>query len=168
MSKTNQRTAVVNTIMSVLQERDHNYKLGGEVSMKDTLTTADKVTIRSILFTAFRAGEIEYKETFQHKVDDDKELKSYVSSLLNNWVRKAIEFNAGIKHEAKNPGSRAGNSDPEIKEMKKLLLVTADPEAQAVIQATIDAKLAEIKASKQQVSVDYDQLPAELREKLGL
>lgn len=166
--KTGQRTAVVNTILSVLHERDHEYELNGSVSMKDTLTDADRVKIRSILFTAFRAGEIEYKEAFASKVADDKELKSYVSGLLNNWVRKAKEFNSGVKHEAKNPGSRAGNGDPEIKEMKKLLSITADPEAKATIQATIDAKLAEIRASKQQVTVDYDQLPAELREKLGL
>ena len=168
MSKTNQKTAVVNTILSVLKERDHEYELDGKVSMKDTLTDADRTKIRAILFVSFREGNIEYKEKFASKVADDKELKSYVSSLLNNWVRKEKSFNSGVKHEIKNKGSRAGNTDPAVKAMKALLAQTVDADAKATIQAALDTKLAEIKATKAKVEVDMSLISDELKEALGL
>lgn len=163
MTKVNQKTATVNAILSVLSARDVEYEMGGETKMSEVITPEDKTAVRAILFTAFRAGEVEHKSSFQESVDDDAKLKSYISGLLNNWVRKNKEFNGGVIYKAKNPGSRAGQKDPAIKEMRKLLSVTADVEAKAVIQATIDAKLSEIKAVKENVTIDASLLPESLR-----
>jgi len=168
MTKVNQRTATVNTIMAVLKEAGINYELNGDTPVSEVLESKHKESVRSILFTMFREKQIEYKESFQAKVDDDSELKKYISGLVNNWVRKAKEFNCGQTYKAKNPGSRAGSSDPQIKEMRKLLQVTTDDKAKATIQATIDKKLAEIRAEKNKVEVDLDAIPAELRKQLGL
>ena len=168
MNKVNQKTAVLSTLLSVLNERGVEYALNSETPIKEVLTDADRAKAREILFAAFRSGGVEYKESFTDKVNDDKELKSYVSGLVNNWVRKAKELNNGQAYKAKNPGSRAGNSDPEIKNMKLLLSVTADEDAKAEIQTAIDVKLAEIKAAKQDIKVDMSQIPADLLEKLGL
>lgn len=165
---TNQRTACVNAIMSVLTDANINYELNGDVSVNEVLTPQLKEQVRAILFNAFRAGQVQYKESFQAKVDDDKELKSYISGLVNNWIRKAKEFNSGQAYKAKNPGSRAGSTDPQVKEMRKLLSVTSDEQAKVAIQAALDAKLSELKAAKQQVTINVDALPAELRAKLGL
>ena len=163
MSKVNQKTATINAILSVLKDRGVEYEMNGEVKMSDVLTADDKVKVRALIFTAFQAGEVEFKESFIDKVADDAKLKSYVSGLLNNWVRKNKEFNCGVVYKAKNPGSRAGSQDPEIKEMRKLLKVTADESAKATIQAAIDAKLAEIKATTNDIKIDVNSIPEALR-----
>ena len=111
MTKVNQRTACVNTILSVLEDNGINYELNGEITVKEVLTDAMKSSVRDILFTSFRNGSVEYKESFQPKVDDDSELKKYISGLTNNWIRKAKEFNNGSAYKAANPGSRAGSTD---------------------------------------------------------
>ena len=139
------------------------YERGGEIKVSDVLTADDKTNIRSILFTMFRAGEVEHKESFQEKVDSDSELKKYVSGLLNNWVRKDKDFNGGEIYKPKAPGSRAGSQDPEIKEMRKLLKVTADENAKVTIQAAIDKKLAEIKTKTNNITIDVNSIPEALR-----
>lgn len=163
----NQKQATVQTILSVLKESGINYELNGETPVSEVLTDSHKAKIRDILFMGFKNKQISYSEDFQSKVDDDTELKKYVSGLLNNWIRKAPEFNNSQKYQAKNPGSRAGSQDEQIKEMKKLLSITSDPKAKESIQAAINDRLAAIKPTKE-VSVNLDVIPAELREKLGL
>ena len=147
--KVNQRTATVNTLLSVLNDRGVDYQLNGETPISEVLTDSDKAKTREILFTQFRNGSIEYKESFQAKVNDDSELKKYISGLVNNWIRKAKELNSGQAYKTKNPGSRAGSGDEQVREMKKLLQVTADEEAKAAIQAAIDERVAKLKAEKQ-------------------
>ena len=168
MSKVNQRTATVNTILSVLESRGVSYELNGPTPINDVLTSSDKEQVRSILFTMFRDGSIEYKDSFQDKVNDDSELKKYISGLVNNWTRKAKELNCGQAYKPKNPGSRAGSQDEQVKEMRKLLSVTTDPEAKAMVEQAINDRLATIKAEKNQVEIDYGSIPAELLEQLGL
>jgi hypothetical protein len=168
MTKSNQRTACVNAILSVLQDNGVNYELNGETPVKDVLNDSMKSQVRDLLFAAFRAGQVEYKESFQSKVDDDSELKKYISGLVNNWIRKAKEFNNGQIYKAKNPGSRAGSTDSKVKEMRKLLSVTTDPQAKAMIQQAIDSRIAEIRAEKNEVEIDYSNIPEHLREALGL
>lgn len=164
----NQRQATCNTILSVLQERGVNYELNGSTPISEVLTNDDKAKVRDILFAMFKQGQVEYKESFQSKVDDDSELKKYISGLVNNWIRKAKEFNCGEVYQAKNPGSRAGAGDSKVKEMKKLLSVTTDAEARAMIQQAIDKRVAEIKAESNKLEINLDEVPAHLREALGL
>lgn len=166
--RTNQRTACVNTILSVLKDHGIDYKLGGEIPVSQVLNDSMKSKVREILFTEFRKGNIEYKSSFQSKVDDDSELKKYISGLVNNWIRKTKEFNGGVKYEAKNPGSRAGSTDEKVKEMRKLLSITTDPTAKAMIQKAIDDRVSTLKAEKNEVEIDYSVIPAELKAKLGL
>lgn len=166
--KMNQRTATVNTILAVLSERGVNYELNGETSISQVLNETDRAKVRDILFAQFRSGNVEYKASFQAKVNDDSELKKYISGLVNNWIRKAPEFNSGNRHQAKNPGSRAGMGDEKVKEMKKLLSVTQDEEARAIIQKAINDRVSQLKAEKQQVEIDYSVIPKELLASLGL
>lgn len=163
----NQRQATVNTILSVLNDNGVDYELNGPISVKEVLTDSMKTQVRELLFAAFRAGQVEYKASFQSKVDDDSELKKYISGLVNNWIRKAKEFNSGNTYKAKNPGSRAGSQDPEVKEMRKLLSVTTDPEARTLIQEAINSKIAELKAEKNQVEIDVSNLPEHLKHLVG-
>lgn len=162
MTKVNQRTATVNTLLAVLADRGVDYEVNGETPINDVLTTQDKANAREILFSMFREGKVEHKAEFQAKVDDDSELKKYVSGLVNNWVRKAKELNCGQAYKPKNPGSRAGASDPQIKELRKLLAVTEAESDKKAIQEAIDARLAEIKPESK-VTIDASVLPEHLK-----
>lgn len=161
----NQRQATCNTILAVLSERSVSYELNGQTPINEVLNTDDKKKVRDILFVMFRSGQVDYKETFQDTVADDKGLREYISGLTNNWIRKAPEFNCGGKYEAKNPGSRQGSGDEQIREMKKLLSATTDPEARVLIQSAIDNRTVEI---TKKVEINLSAIPAELRAKLGL
>ena len=158
----NQRTATVNTILSVLKDRDVEYELNGEVPISEVLNDKDKADVRTILFEAFRTGKVTFKPEFQVKVDDDTKLRTYVSGLVNNWIKKAKEFNGDTAYVPKNPGSRAGQGDEQIRELKKLLKENQDdPEVKAEIQEAIDARLTEIKPEA--APVDTTKIPEHLR-----
>lgn len=160
----NQREATVGTILAVLEARGVEYVLNGETPISSVLTDTDKATIRETLFTMFREGEVTYKDDFQWKVDDDKELKKYISGLVNNWIRKAKEFNNGQAYVAKNPGSRAHVQDEQLRELKKLSAQCANnPEAMSEIAEAIAARKAEIEAAKPQAQINTDALPEHLR-----
>lgn len=163
-----QREATVNAILSVLEERGVSYELGGSTNVSDVLTSDDKKKVQTILSSGFTKGEIQMSaEATSKYVGNTSEMNKYVSGLINNWIRKFPDFNAGSKYEAKNPGSRAGTGDEQVKEMRKLLKVTTDAEAKVAIQSAIDSRLAEIKPETK-VTVNMDVIPAELRAKLGL
>jgi hypothetical protein len=156
----NQRQATVNTILSVLTDRGVSYELNGVTPISEVLNADDKTKIRAIMFTMFRASKVDFRADFQAKVDDDKALKEYVSGLVNNWIRKAPEFNNDSTYKAKNPGSRQGSQDEQIKAMKGLLAITTDPEAKEAIEAAIADRQEALKPS---VSINIDALPESLR-----
>jgi hypothetical protein len=158
-----QREATVNTIISVLEERGETFELGGNVNVSDVLTPEDKKKVQTILATGFNKGEIQMSADAQAKyVGNTAEMNKYVSGLINNWVRKFPDFNAGAKYEAKNPGSRAGTGDEQVKEMRKLLKATTDSTSKILIQEAIDSRLAEIKPESK-VTINVEALPEFLR-----
>jgi len=161
----NQKQATVSTILAVLSERDVEYELNGDVTIAEVLTDTDKATVRTTLFDMFRAGSVTYKSEFQPKVDDDAELKKYISGLVNNWIRKEKSFNCGQAYVAKNPGSRAHSGDEQLKELKKLSAqCIGDDEAMALITDAIVARQAEIaKDNAKTVTINADALPDSLK-----
>jgi hypothetical protein len=160
----NQRDATCNALISVLADRGVNYEENGSTPISEVLNADDKTKVRAMLFIAFRKGDIDFKSP--EKLSDDKYLKDYISGLVNNWIRKAPEFNCDTVYHAKNPGSRQGSGDEMIKEMKKLLSVTTDAEAKQAIQEAIATRQAELKPTT--VSVDVSKIPEHLRALLGL
>ena len=158
-----QREATVNAILSVLEERGETFELGGNVNESDVLNAEDKKKVQTILATGFNKGEIAMSDDAKTKyIGNTSEMNKYVSGLINNWVRKFPDFNAGAKYEAKNPGSRAGTGDEQVREMKKLLSATSDETSKTLIQEAIDARLAEIKPVSK-VTINVDALPDFLR-----
>ena len=137
----NQKEGVTNAVKSLFPD----YKLGGEIVLSSILTADKKKELRSILFAGFRAGEIEMQEKSKAKYAEDTAMNKYVSGLLDNWIRKNPDFNAGAKYVTKNPGSRKGSGDEQIREMRKLKKTTNDVGVLATIDEAIEARLAEIK-----------------------
>ena len=156
-----QKSAVCQVIMSVLAQRGVDYELNGPTPVGDVLTSDDKARVREIVCEGFLNSEIQMTPQAQDKyLSDMSELKKYVHGLVNNWIRKNPEFNGGDKYQAKNPGSRAGSGDEQVREMRKLLKVTTDSESRKLIQAAIDARLEEIKPT---IEINSSALPEHLR-----
>lgn len=149
MNKQTQKDAVFAAVTNVCGQQDGAYNP----------TKEERAQVNQILFAGFQAGTIELSADKQY---DESGLKSYVSGLQSNWLRKDSRLNGNVKYSAKNPGSRAGSGDPQIKAMRALLATKSDPTEQSEIQSFIDKRLAEIKPAKT-VEIDVDSLPEALR-----
>jgi hypothetical protein len=119
-------------------------------------TPEQRAQVNAILFEGFRAGKIELTKEY-----DDKELRSYVSGLQSNWLRKDKRLNGGVKYEAKNPGSRSGSGDESVKAMRALLSTMTDAASRTEIQGFIDARVAALKPAAA-ATLDINSLPPEL------
>lgn len=134
MSKMNQKEAVFSAVTNVCGEIDGTY----------TPSKEERASVNQILFEGFRSNTIECEREYT-----DSELKAYVSGLQSNWLRKDKRLNGGVQYVAKNPGSRAGSGDAQIKAMRVLHSLTTDASKKFEIQSFIDKRLAEIKPTKQ-------------------
>lgn len=165
----NQRQGVYVTTMNVLGEHGISFDDGGDVSA--VVTDKIRGDIMNVIVAGFQAGEIEMSEEGRAKYAEEKKLRCYVSGLISNWFRKDPRLNGNVKHEIKNPGSRAGAGDDQLKALKLIREAKADDaEAVAAIDAAIEMRKTELKASKQ-VTLTEEQLskiPADLKAKLGL
>lgn len=163
MSKLSQKEAVYNAVTSVLSENNISVSEGTDVS---TLMTRElRSQVNQILFEGFRSGSVELDREFS-----DTDLKAYVSGLQSNWLRKDKRLNGNTQYVAKNPGSRVGSADPSLKAMRALLSTLTTESEKAEVQGYIDAKVAEIQATKsaKKVNIDISALPAELRSKVTI
>ena len=156
-----QSTATINAIMSVLKGKGIDYELGGETPVSQ-YQDMFKAEVKSILCEGFKSGEIDLSATSKVDKNDETSLGSYVNGLISNWVRKHPDFNAGGKYEPKNPGSRTGSQDEQVKAMRGLLAQTTDESDKETIQEAIDARLAEIKPESK-VEINVEALPESLR-----
>lgn len=157
MNKQTQRDAVYNAVSSVLAEAGKTVE--GDVSTH--MTRELRSQVNNILFEGFRAGTIVLDKEFT-----DTELKSYVSGLQSNWLRKDKRLNGGVSYVAKNPGSRAGSGDSSLKAMRALLSTVTSESDRAEIESHIAARVQEIKASKiKSKPIDFSALPANLAAK---
>lgn len=157
----NQKNAVIAAVSTVLSNAGIKFEVGGNVSAKSLMTKELRAQVNTILFEGIRAGEIE--------LDGDKsdaDLKSYVSGLQSNWLNKAKELNGNVGYVAKNPGSRAGSGDAQIKALRALMATKTDESEIDEIQGYIETRLAELNKGKTKtVAVNFADLPAELAAK---
>ena len=143
-----QKEAVFQAVVNVCGTQDGAY----------TPSKEERGQVNNILFEGFKAETIAYDGA----LPIDSELKAYVSGLQSNWLRKDKRLNGNVTYVAKNPGSRAGSTDAQIKAMRQLLSTKSDPSERAEIQTFIDARVAELKPAKSTV-INVDDLPEALR-----
>ena len=158
MGKLTQKQAVFLAIINVLQEDGIDFKVGEE-HVYPHMTKERRALVNSVLFQGFKDGSIILDASFS-----DEELKAYVSGLQSNWIRKDSRLNGNTAYVAKNPGSRAGSGDAQIKAMKALLSTLTSETDKAEVQAEIDKRMSEIKKPKAP-TVDFSALPESLRVK---
>lgn len=147
----NQKEAVFQAVINVVGVQHEGVKYEP--------TKEQRAQISMVLIEGFKSGDINLDREF-----DETGLKSYVSGLLSNWLRKDTRLNGGTKYEAQNPGSRAGVADPQLKAMRALLTTLTDDADRAEVQKHIDARVAEINKAKAP-TIDFSKLPPELANK---
>lgn len=160
MNKLNQKEAVFSAVSKVLSENGVRFEEGQDA--KTFMTKEYRAQANNILFEGIRAGEIEFAGE-----KSDSELKTYVSGLQSNWLNKDKRLNGNVSYVAKNPGSRQGQQDPQIKALRALLSTKSDEDEIAEIQSYIDDRLTVIGTEKKAktVEIDFDALPTELQAK---
>ena len=162
MSIQTQKEAVHSAVTSVLSENGVSVNEGDNYATH--LTREYRAQVTNILVEGFTSGKIALDKSFENESD----LRTYCSGLTSNWLRKDTRLNGGMKYVAKNPGSRVGAADAQLKAMRTLLSTKSDAAERAEIQSFIDARVAEVKASKKPTkTIDFSVLPAELADKYG-
>jgi hypothetical protein len=159
-----QKEAVYLAITQVLALANIDFEDGMDV--KPLLTKELRAQVNGILFESFKAGKVDYAG----ELPDDSGLKEYISGLTSNWVRKDTRFNGNTKYMPKNPGSRAGQGDEQLKNLKLYLATKTDPADRAEVQKYIDARIAELAAAKAKTipTFNVSMLPEVLRSKFGI
>lgn len=157
MSKMSQKEAVYSAVTSVLSENNISVSEGTDVST--VMTRELRSQVNAILVEGFNSGSVELDRTF-----NPSDLKAYVSGLQSNWLRKDKRLNGGAKYSAKNPGSRIGSGDAQLKAMRSLLSTLTDESERSEVQSHIDTRVNEIQAvkAKKSITVDFAALPADL------
>jgi hypothetical protein len=169
--KTSQREAVYTATVNVLGENDVHFEDG--MSIDSVMTDAIRASVHEIVCEGFSSGTVEFKDTPENaeKLANPAKLSSYVSGLISNWYRKDKRFNGNTTYTPKNPGSRAGQGDPQLKALRALSkqFQGVDQAKFDLITAQIESRVAAIQSEKaKHTIVDYSAIPADLLAELGL
>jgi hypothetical protein len=147
----NQRQGVYAAVVAVMGEPNGR-------KMIDHITDQQTSEVKELLVRGLTSGQIDYKGG----PPDDVTARKYVGGLLNNWLRKDLNLNGGSPYVTKNPGSRTGSGDEQLKNLKLLLAkVEGDNEATTAVRAAIAQREAELKPVAK--TVDWAKLPAGLQ-----
>lgn len=161
----NQKQGVYDAVVAYCEEHNIHFEDG----IKVEFTKEQRSAVVEMVTQALIAGEIEFSDSAKAKHDTEAKKRTYCNGLVSNWLRKDTRLNGDTVYQIKNPGSRAGQGDEQLKNLK-LLLKTIDDDAQKEkVQEAIDTRVEELKAEKLgKVEINYDAIPDTLKEALGL
>lgn len=165
MGKLSQHEAVVQVTQAHFGEK---FIPGADV--KEISTKADKQAIATKIAEMIIEGTVELSDSARAKYGESIETltSKYVVGMVTNWFNKSTQLNGGLKYQAKNPGSRAGGGDIQIKEMRLLRKQLSDlgnSDGVARVDAAIAERVAELRAaSAKTIEINVDSLPEALRD----
>lgn len=163
-----QSEAVFKATMSVLEESGKSFEPGHD-NIKDIISPEEQKQVVEMVTSWIESGDCAFSDSAQAKYPTTDDKRGYVRGMVNNWYRKGQDLNGGVVYKPKNPGSRVGSQDEEVKNLKLLLKSgQLDAEGEAMVQARIDQRIKEIQAERNQVDIDYDALDPELIASLGI
>jgi hypothetical protein len=162
-----QVTAVVHFTREVLGD---DFQPG--VDVKTYVTKEQRKEIIELVTNSLADGETELSAKALAKYSTREKLRAYTNGMVTNWFNKSKELNGGTKFEYKNPGSRAGMGDAQLRELKKLKsqLEAKGAEAEQIsrVSEAIAEREATVKAAKaSKVEVNGDAIPEHLRDLLS-
>jgi len=167
--KISQREAVFQAVKNAFAEAGIEFKEG--MNCDSVMTEVMHKQVTAELTEGFIQGITSLEDTpaNQAKLTNPAEMSKYVSGLKSNWLRKDIRLNGGVEYAPKNPGSRAGSSDPQLKALKQLAVKFKGTPKEAELKRHIETRTQQIQAEKaKKVTVDISVLSPELRKSLGL
>lgn len=157
-----QKEAVFNAITGFFADNGIDFEPGQKVE----LTKEQRASITEIVTSGIEEGEVAFSDSARAKYNTADKIKSYVSSMVGNWLTKDTRLNGGDKYTPKEPGSRRGQGDAELKELKKLfkkVSLTGNEEHIAAVQDAIDARMAVLTTAKtKDVEIDASLIPDSL------
>lgn len=160
-----QKDGVFGAVVAYLEEKSIPFEEGAKAV---DLSTDARKTIVGMLVAATEAGELTRKSN-----KSGQSLEQYWSGTLSNWLRRDPRLNGGVeKVEPKNPGSRAGSGDAELRELKKLMQqveVTGNAEHITAVQEAIDNRMKIVEAEKaKKIAVDLSKIDPSLLASIGV
>lgn len=156
----NQKDSVFAAVIAVLAEAKIEF-VSGTTMAKTVMTKELRTQVNQILFQGFRGKTIEMDGE-----KSDADLKQYVSGLQSNWLNKDKRLNGSVQYAAKNPGSRTGVTDPQVKALRGLLAQAESDKEKTEIQEYLDDRLKQLgQAKAKTVEVNIADLPEALRAK---
>jgi hypothetical protein len=166
-----QREAVYAAIKNVFADAGISFEDGQNAN--ELMTEELRKNVHAIVIESFKTGKVEFKETNsnEEKMTDGSKLNSYVSGLISNWLRKDKRLNGAVAYKAKNPGSRVGATDPQIKALRQLYkqFSATDETKAAEIKTHLDKRIAEVQIQKAKaIKIDTSALPQDLIDSLGI
>lgn len=132
------------------------------------LTKEQRATVISLVTQSIMQNETELKANARAKYVTEADVKGYVSGMVSNWLRKDTRLNGGNKYEIKNPGSRAGQGDELLSNLKSYRATFTDPVHIAAVDKEIEARKAQLAitkptAAKKLKAINFDILPESLQ-----
>ena len=168
----NQKESYYNAITNVLKEDKVKF-VPNETVVKSVITSEQKTRILTIIIAGFNKGSIELKDTPNNKAKlaDPVKMETYARQTLKNWLDKDLRLNGNVPFEFKKPGSRAGQGDKVLKNLKALQSTFQPGTKQYdIVSAKVEARRQEVLASKakSKKEVDYSLIDPELKKQLGI
>lgn len=152
-----QRQSVFGAVIAVLK-LDNDFK--GTVE----LTKEQRSEVIEMVTDGITGGTVEFSDKAKAKYSTREKVHGYVGGMVSNWLRKDTRLNGGEKYETKNPGSRAGQGDEVLKNLKALLAQQTTDANKSAVNTEIEKRQAELKAAKAKtITVDASKIPDELK-----
>jgi hypothetical protein len=137
------------------------------VPVASYVTKEQRSDIALLVADSIITGETQMSDEARTKYQDQAKLLVYVHGMVKNWFAKSKELNGNVKHEYKNPGSRAGQGDAKLKELKALkanLVAAGNHEGAAKCDEFIAKRMAELKPATEAKAINPDLIPDELKD----
>jgi hypothetical protein len=148
--------------MKYFESKDIKF-VEGQIA-KDLIDTEGRKTIHAAVKKGFESGNV----SLSTEMTGEKLVK-YIPGLVSNHLRKDKRLNGGKQYEPTESGKFTGNSNPQIREMRKLVKALDGKPQQLVVQAKLNEMINAWKAKNgvKTVEIDTDLIPAEFRALVG-
>ena len=165
-----QRDAVFEAVTAVVGELD-----GSPVS----LTKDQRKSVIDAVTANIVSGNVDFSTTAAQKYDSSEKIRTYVSGLVTNWLKKDSRLNGGEKYTPANPGTGTPNlKDEQLKAMKllrKTFVESGETDKVEQVDIAIKQRLEDLKVAKTSKTpakpkeeIDMSLVPDELKAMLGI
>jgi len=141
----NQKDAVFSAVVTVLTEASVDFTVGvTDLGLHVNKALRSKIT--NLLVQQFAADDVKLSTEAKAKLNDNAKMRTYVSGLISNWLRKDTRLNGGKKETVtrKRASVNKCDTDSQIKALKLLLKTQIDADKKIEIQSFIDKRIAEL------------------------